>query len=276
MFSEPFMQRALLEVLVLAVVSGCVGTLVLVRRHAFVADALTHTMFPGVAIAFFAGQSLFVGALAAAGISTVLLTVLSSVRRVDDDSVLALLVATFFAAGVVVVSRRASFTSDLTSLLFGHLLTVDRSTIMQSFVVTVLVVAVLALIGKELVFRSFDPEAFRALGYRMLLLDAVANALVALVIVAAARAIGTALVVALLVTPAATARLVSDRIPIIGLVSVVMIAACGAAGLALSYVASVDHDLRVEPGAAITVLLTLVFGALATVQLLSRRSRIVT
>jgi manganese/iron transport system permease protein len=273
MFSEPFMQRALVEVLLLAVVSGCVGTLVLVRRHAFVADALTHTMFPGVAIAFFAGQSLFVGALVAALVSTVLLTLLSSVRRVDDDSVLALLVATFFAAGVVVVSRRASFTSDLTSLLFGHLLTVDRSTIVQSALVTVFVLVVLALIGKELVFRSFDPEAFRALGYRVLLLDAITNALVALVIVAAARAIGTALVVALLVTPAATARLVSDRISIIGLVSVGLTAACGVAGLALSWVASVDHDVRVEPGAAITVILTLVFGVLATATLLSRHRR---
>jgi manganese/iron transport system permease protein len=273
MFSEPFMQRALLEVLLLAVVSGVVGTLVLVRRHAFVADALTHTMFPGIAIAFFAGGSLFVGALVAAVVSTALLTLLGSLRRVDDDSVLALLVATFFAAGVVVVSRRESFTSDLTSLLFGHLLTVDRATIVETAAVTVFVIAVLALIGKELVFRAFDPEAFRALGYRVLLLDAATNAVVALVIVAAARAIGTALVVALLVTPAATARLMSDRIPVIALVSTGVTAMCGTLGLAFGYQASVNHNIRVEPGAAITVLLTLVFAVLATITLLRRHRR---
>ena len=273
MFSEPFMQRALLEMMLLAVVSGLVGTLVLVRRHAFVADALTHTMFPGIAIAFFAGGSLFVGALIAAVVSTMLLTVLSSLRRVDDDSVLALLVATFFAAGVVVVSRRASFTSDLTSLLFGHLLTVDRSIIVQTSAVGAVVIVVLALVGKELVFRSFDAEAFRALGYRVLVLDAITNALIALVIVAAARAIGTALVVALLVTPAATARLMSDRIPIIALVSILITALCGAVGLALSYVGSVNHGLRIEPGASITVLLTVVFGVIATLTLWSRSHR---
>lgn len=273
MFREPFMQRALIEVCLLAIIAGLVGTFVLIRRHAFVADALTHTMFPGIAIAFFAGGSLFTGALAAAVLSTVLLTVLGSLRRVDDDSVLALLVATFFATGVVVVSRRPSFASDLNSLLFGHLLTVDQTTIVQTAVITAIVTVSLGLTAKELVLRAFDPEAFRAFGYRLALVDALTNAAVALVIVAAARAIGTALVVALLVTPAATARLLSDRIRSIAGIAIALVAACGILGLALSYTASVDHDLRIEPGAAITVLLTIAFALVATARLIIRRRR---
>jgi manganese/iron transport system permease protein len=270
MFREPFLQRAAIEVLLLSILVGVVGIQILLRRHAFVADALTHTMFPGIAIAFFTGGSLFVGALVAAAVSTVLLTVLGSLRRVDDDSVLALLVATFFAAGVVVVSRRPSFSSDLTSLLFGHLLTVDQTTIAQTAAVTVVVVLAVGLFGKELVFRAFDVEAFRALGYRVLLVDAVANLLTALVIVAAARAIGTALVVAILVTPAATARLLSDRVSVIMMSSVGIVAGGGLLGLAASYTASVDHGVRIEPGAAITVLLTIVFAVVAVVGLLRR------
>ncbi len=273
MFREPFMQRALVEVCLLAVVAGVVGTFVLIRRHAFVADALTHTMFPGIAVAFFAGGSLFIGALVAAVLSTVLLTVLGSLPRVDDDSVLALLVATFFAAGVVVVSRRPSFSSDLNSLLFGHLLTVDQSTLIQTAVITVVVTVTMAITAKELVLRAFDPDAFRALGYRLVVVDTISNAAVALVIVAAARAIGTALVVALLVTPAATARLMSANIRAIAGIAIALVAACGALGLAVSYVASVDHDLRIEPGAAITVLLTLVFAVVASGRFLIRHGR---
>ena len=276
MFREPFMQRALIEVCLLAVIAGLVGTFVLIRRHAFVADALTHTMFPGIAISFFAGGSLFIGALGAAVLSTVLLTVLGSLRRVDDDSVLALLVATFFATGVVVVSRRPSFASDLNSLLFGHLLTVDQSTIVQTAVITTVVAATLVLTAKELVLRAFDPEAFRAFGYRLVVVDALTNAAVALVIVAAARAIGTALVVALLVTPAATARLMSDRIRTIAAIAIVLVAGCGAVGLAISYTASVDHDLRIEPAAAITVLLTVAFALAAAGRFFLRHRRLAT
>lgn len=274
MFREAFMQRALLEIVLLAIAAGLVGTLVLLRRQAFVADALTHTMFPGVAIAFFAGGSLLLGALAAALVSTLLLTVVGSLRRVDDDSVLALLVATFFAAGVVVVSRRPTFTADLTALLFGHLLTVNRSLIVETAVIGAVVVVAVVLMRKEVVMRSFDPEAFRALGYRIVLIDALTNSLVALVIVASARAIGTALVVALLVTPSATARLFSHRISTIAASSVALIVACGAAGLALSYVASVDHDQRIEPGAMITVLLTVAFAIVAVMRL-TRRPKLV-
>ena len=126
------MQRALVEVLVLAVLCGVVSTVVFLRRLAFVADALTHTMFPGVAIAFFLGESLFIGALAAAVVSTVLLALLARQRRLDPDAVLALLIAAFFSLGVVVVSRRTSYQSDLTTLLFGRLLTVDAATIVQT------------------------------------------------------------------------------------------------------------------------------------------------
>jgi manganese/iron transport system permease protein len=274
MFREAFMQRALVEILLLAVLAGTVGTVVVLKRQAFVADALTHTMFPGIAIAFFAGSSLFVGALIAAVVSTLLLTLLSSVRRVNEDSILALLVATFFAAGVIVVSRRASFASDLTSLLFGHLLTVDRTLIIQTAAVTVVVVVVLAMVAKEIVLRAFDPEAFVAFGYRPLVVDAITNAAVALVIVASARAIGTALVVALLVTPAATARLLSSRIPVVGLISIGCIASAGTAGLVVSYSASVDHGVRVEPAAAIAVLLTAVFAVVAVITLVRKRQAV--
>jgi manganese/iron transport system permease protein len=272
-FRSGFMLRALIEVLVLAVVCGVVSTVVFLRRLAFVTDALTHTMFPGVAIAFFLGESLFVGALVAAVASTVVLGLLARQRRLDQDAVLALLIASFFSVGVVVVSRRATYQSDLTALLFGRLLTVDAETIVQSAVVAVAVIAVLVVFSKELLLTAFDPGTARAQGYRVAWLDVVANACVALVVVAAARAVGTALVVVLLVTPAATARLLSRRIATMTVLAVALVAVAGYAGLVLSYDLSVNHDVRLAPGATITVLLTATFAVSATGRwLVDRRS----
>ena len=251
------MRRALVEVLVLAVLCGVVSTVVFFRRLAFVADALTHTMFPGVAIAFFLGESLFIGALAAAVVSTVLLALLARQRRLDPDAVLALLIAAFFSVGVVVVSRRTSYQSDLTALLFGRLLAVDAATIVQSAAVAAVVLVILgrARQGVAPDVRSTPPAA-RALGYRVALLDVAVNVCVALVVVAAARAVGTALVVALLVTPAAAARLLTRRISTMAVVAVAVVAVAGYLGLVLSYDLSVHHDVRLAPGRPSRVLLT--------------------
>ena len=98
-FQVAFMQRALLAVVVLGVLAGAVGVFVVLRRLAFVGDALTHTVFPGVVIAFLAGQSIFIGALVAALVSAVLLTTLTSTRRVTPDAALAVLLTSFFAVG---------------------------------------------------------------------------------------------------------------------------------------------------------------------------------
>lgn len=271
MLSSPFMQRAFVEVLVLAVLAGIVGTMVLIRRQAFVTDAMSHTVFPGIAVASFTGHSLFAGALAAGVVSAVIMTVLTRLPRAEDDAILALLIATFFAFGVAVVSRRRTFSADLTSLLAGRLLTIDATTIATTIVITAIVIAVVVLIGKELLFVAFDPEAAVAAGYRLAVLDLVTNVLVALVVVASVRAIGTALVVAILVTPTAIGRIISNRLGVIAALSCVAAAACGVVGLIISYQASVYHGVRLEAGATITSLLTVVFVVIAAGRTIARR-----
>src|ERR1700712_1592635 len=196
-FREPFMQRALGEVLLLGVLGGVAGVYVVLRRLAFVGDALTHTVFPGVVVAALLGGSLAVGALVA-GIATAgLFTVLSARGRVSEDAVLAILLTTFFSVGVVLVSRRQSYTSDLTAYLFGRVLFVGRSQLLQTALVTVVVLAVLFAVHKELILRAFDPAAAAAAGYRLVWLDLLMNILLVLVVVAAVRAVGTVLVLAL-------------------------------------------------------------------------------
>jgi manganese/iron transport system permease protein len=269
-FAAPFMARALVAMVLVSVLAGIVGVHVALRRLTFAADATTHTVFPGVAIAFFLGRSVFVGALVAAAVSAVVLTVATRNRRIDQDAFLAVLVASAFSLGVVVVSRQRTFASDLTALLFGRPLTVDRTAIVQTAVLLALVLATLAVCGKELVLRAFDPAAAEAMGYRAGWLDLVVNVMVALVVVASARVVGTALAVALLITPAAIGQVVGQRIGVQVTVAVAAGILCSWVGLGVSAVASIDHGLALPPGGVIVVLLTVAFLVVTAVSALAR------
>ncbi|MGI5161635.1 metal ABC transporter permease [Microbispora sp. CA-102843] len=261
-FHLPFMARALVELIVLGALAGTVGVLVLLRRLAFVSDTLTHTVFPGVVIGhLMAGDGgIFWGALAAGVVTAVLLTLLTQRRRVSEDAALAMLLTTLFAVGVVLVSRQTGFTSDLTAFLFGRVLTVTEAQLAQTAVVTVLVVALLAVLRRPLLLRAFDPEGARAAGVRVGLLDLVLNVAVALVVVAAVKAVGTVLVIALLIVPAAAARSLSDRLAVIVPLACLVGAAAGWLGLVVSYEASVGHGVRLASGATVVLVLVVMYG----------------
>lgn len=274
-FRSPYMLRALAQVLLLAVLGGLVGVHVLLRRLAFVTEALQHTVFPGIAAAFLLGQSLLVGALVAAVATVGLLVATTRARRLDPDGVLALLTATAFALGVVLVSRGRSFQHDLTALLFGRILTVDDHQLVQTAVLAVVVVTAVLGLHKELVLLAFDEAGAAALGYRPAVLEVVLNVLVALVVVAAIRSVGTVLVVAFVVTPAAAARSVTRSVSGAMAVAVAFSAACGWLGLALSFKLSVDNGVDLASGATVVLVMTagflVVVAAAAAVRLLGRR-----
>jgi manganese/iron transport system permease protein len=270
-FTIPYMQRALAEVVLLGALAGAVGVFVVLRRLAFVGDALTHTVFPGVVIAHLLGQSLLLGALAFGVLTAVLLTGLGRHRRVGPDAALAILLTSCFSLGVVLISRTPGFTADLTVFLFGRVLAVDRTDLLQSLAVAAVVVIVLAGLRKELLLRAFDPDGAAAMGYRTAVLDLVLNLLIALVVVAAVEAVGTVLVIALIVVPAAAARLLTDRVATMTALACLLGAAGGWLGLAASYRVSVDHDLRLAAGATIVVVLVGMFLFAATVAPLRRR-----
>ena len=272
-FSAPYMQRALLAMLLLSLLAGVVGVVVQLRRLTFMADALTHTIFPGVAVAFATDRSIFAGALVAAIASAALLTLVTRSRRIDDDAFLALLLATFFSIGVAVVSRSASYTADLNALLFGRLLTITERQLVETAAVAAAALLVLFVLRKELFLRAFDETAATAFGYPVWLLDLVLNIIVALVVVAAVRAVGTALVVALLVTPAAIAKLLCNRVSTMMVAAVAIGAVGGWLGLAVSYDASIHHDVRLASAPTIVVVLTAMFAVVAGGRAVQRATR---
>jgi len=237
-----------------------------------VTDAVQHTVFPGIAIAYAAGWPLLPGAVGAAAITVALLVVLTTGRRrIDIDSALALSIASFFAVGVVVVSRRSGYASDLGTLLFGRILDVSRAEVAETAVVGGLCLLVLALLHKELVLLALDRTQAAALGLPVAALDAALYAVTAATVVVAVRAIGTVLVVAFVITPAATGRLLSRRI------GGAMAAAAGTAvllgwiGLSASYEASIHHDVRLAAGATVVIAYTAGFAVVGVGRLVLRR-----
>jgi manganese/iron transport system permease protein len=276
-FTFPFMAHALAELLVLGALAGTVGVLILLRRLAFMTDALTHTVFPGVVVGYLlTGEGgIFWGALAAGMLTAALLTLLTRHRSVTEDTALAVLLTTFFAIGVVLVSRESGYTADLTAFLFGRILTVTGAQLTQTFVVTVLVIAALVLLRRPLMSRTFDPRGAEAAGYRIGLLDLATNAIVALVVVASVRAVGTVLVIALLIVPAAAARAVSERLVVIVPVAAALGALGGWAGLAISYDASLHHGLRLASGGTVVLVLIVLYLVALAAAAAGRRLRTV-
>lgn len=267
-FAPAYMQRALVISLLLAALCGVVGVVVQLRRLSFMTDALTHSVFPGIAIAFVAGESLFIGALIAGAVSAALLTIAARSTRIDQDAFMALVQASLFSIGVIVVSRHRSYSADLTTLLFGRVLAVDTADIITTAAVAVVALGVLVAIRKELLLRAFDETGAEAMGYSLLRIDLAVNLVVALVVVAAVRAVGTALVVALLITPAATARLLCSRLQSLVICSVAIGALAAWLGLVISYDTSVHHGVRLAAGATIVVALTAFFAVVAIAQAL--------
>jgi len=269
-----FMSRALAEVLLLGVVGAVVGVHVALRRLAFVTEAVQHTVFPGIAVAYAAGWPLLPGAAAAAALTVALLVGLTSGRRrVDVDSALALSIASFFAVGVVVVSRRSGYASDLGTLLFGRILDVGRAEVVETAVIGGLCLLVLGLAHKELVLLALDRTQAAALGLPVVALDALLYAVTAATVVVAVRAIGTVLVVAFIVTPAATGRLLTRSIGGAMAAAAGVAAVLGWIGLSASYEASVHHDVRLAAGATVVVAYTAGFALAGAGRLVLGRLR---
>ncbi|MEO8286062.1 MAG: metal ABC transporter permease [Chloroflexota bacterium] len=234
-FQYSFMQRAVLEVLLMGLTCGIIGTYVVLRGMAFIGDALSHAIFPGVVIAFLLHISFFVGALLFGLITAVTIGTLSRNRRVSEDTAIGVLFAGMFALGIVLISGVRGYTADLASFLFGDVLGVSNEDILASAVIGLLVLTALILFHKELVLVAFDEEMADAIGLPVWLINLGLLMLIALTIVVSLRAVGNILVVAMLVTPSAAARLWTDRLKVMMLLSALFGGLGGILGLLISY-----------------------------------------
>ena len=266
-FGDGFARRALLEAVMVGGLGGAVGVHVLLRRLPFFTMALAHATFPGVVLAGLAGISLFAGAAAFGAVVVVVVALLGARDRIDDTSAIGVTLSGAFALGVLLLSAQAGFSRDLTAYLVGSIVTVQPGDLVTTAVVGAAVLAVLAALHKELVLGAFDRGGLAALGYPVLALEVALLLLIEATVVTAIPAVGTILAVALIVAPAATARLWTERVGATMALAAALGAASGVVGLAISL------QWRVAAGATIVVVLVGLFLLAAALAPLRRRRR---
>ena len=248
------MRRALLAVALVGVVSAVVGAFVVVRGMAFIGGALAHASFAGVAAAFALGVSIYAGAIVAAVATALGIAYISQRGRLRFDTAIGVLFVGAFALGIVIVSRQDNYTADLFSFVFGNVLGVGWDDLLLMAVAGAVVVALVGTFYKELLLTAYDPTVAAATGIPTRLMEYGLLALIALSTVVALQAVGIVLVIAMLVTPAATASLLVRRLHLIMLVGAVLAVASAVIGLYVSYYA------EVASGATIVLVATALFA----------------
>lgn len=204
-FSASFMVRALIGGLLVAGICAVAGTWVVIRGSAFLGEALAHGMVPGVALAALLGFPSVLGAAVSAAAMATGIGVLTRNRRLSDDTAIALLFVGMLASGVLIVSRSRSFATDLTAILFGDVLAIRTADLVQVGVAVVLTVALAGVCHRAFVALTFDPAKAATLGLHPQAGRIALTALVTLAVVSSYQAVGSLLVVGLLVAPAAAA-----------------------------------------------------------------------
>ena len=248
-----FLPRALLMAVVSAIVCGLIGSHVVLRGMAFIGDAVAHSVFPGLAIAFVIGGSLVLGGMVAGVATAVIVALLSQHRRVKEDSIIGVLFAGSFALGVIVISRAPGYAGSLQDFLFGSMTGIPREDVPAALIGSALVVGLLIVFHRQILAVSLDRETARAGGLNVLFYDVLVYVCVSMAVVMSVQTIGSILVLALLVTPAATARLLSDRI-----VTMMTLAAL-IGSLAAIFGVYISWSFDYPTGATIVMLLTLSF-----------------
>jgi zinc/manganese transport system permease protein/manganese/iron transport system permease protein len=205
-FSVDFMLRALAGGTLAAVLCAVVGTWVLVRGMAFLGEALAHGMLPGVAVATLTGIPAVFGAAVSAGVMVLGVGVLRRRARLSYDTSIGLLFVGMLALGVIIVSSSRSFATDVTAILFGDVLAVTRADLGGLAIAVVVALVLAAVFHRPFTAAAFDARKATTLGLRPRLAEVVLVGLVTLAVVASYRAVGTLLVVGLLLAPAAAAR----------------------------------------------------------------------
>ena len=259
-FAVEFMQRALIGGVVVAILSAVVGTWVVLRGMAFLGEALSHGMLPGVATAVILGLPGQLGALVAAGVMAAGIGVVSRKRRIAHDTAIGLLFVGMLALGVLIVSGARGVTVNLTAILFGDVLAMTWNDVWLMLVVAGGVVVVFLVFSKHFTALVFDERIARSLGMRPGLAQVVLMGGVALSIVISYQAVGTLLVVGMLLAPAATGALWAKSIPQVTIIAV------GVGVFSVWLGLTVSWFVQLAAGPAIALVAVMCFGASALIR----------
>jgi manganese/iron transport system permease protein len=248
-----FILRALLAAVVVGVVCSVLGVYIVLRGMAFLGDAMAHTILPGVAAAFLLGLPLALGALVMGVLTALGIGALTGRTSLKEDTAIGVILAGFFALGVAMLSASRNYSIDLAHFLFGNLLGVSTDDLILTAALGAAVLALIYLFYKEFLVLSFDPLLAETLRLPTTFLNYLLLMLLAVTIVVALQVVGVALMLAILVTPAAAASFLTRRLPSMMAVSAAIGVFSGVTGVYLSYY------LNIASGPAVVLVATLVF-----------------
>ncbi|HCJ1254773.1 TPA: metal ABC transporter permease [Listeria innocua] len=247
-----FLQKALITSVTVGIVSGVIGSFIILRGMSLMGDAISHAVLPGVAISYMMGMNFFIGA-ATFGIAAALgIGFVNQKSQIKNDTAIGIVFSAFFALGIILISFAKSST-DLYHILFGNVLAVRSSDMWMTIIIAILVISLVAIFYKEFLVSSFDPVMAEAYGLNVRFLHYFLMLLLTLVTVSALQTVGIILVVAMLITPAATAYLLTNKLSKMIMLASTFGAVSAIIGLYFSYI------FNLASGAAMVLVATIIF-----------------
>lgn len=248
-----FLQKALFTSITVGIICGIIGCFIILRGMALMGDAISHAVLPGVALSYMLGINFFFGAVITGVITAVLIGFVTQNSRVKSDSSIGIVFSAAFALGIILISTAKSST-DLNTILFGNVLAVRSSDMWMTLVIGIIVLLTVFLFYKELLVSTFDPTMAAAYGLPNKWIHYALMVLLTMVTVASLQTVGIILVVAMLITPASTAYLLTNRLWVMLSLSAMFGVLSAIIGLYFSYI------YNLSSGAVIVLVATLFFA----------------
>lgn len=247
-----FLQNALMTAIVIGVVSGAVGCFIILRSMSLMGDAISHAVLPGVALSFMLGINFFIGAIVFGLLASFIITFIKENSVIKGDTAIGITFSSFLALGVILIGL-ANSSTDLFHILFGNILAVQDSDMWLTLGVSGLVLFLIGLFFKELLLTSFDPILAKTMGINVNFYHYLLMGMLTLVSVTAMQSVGTILIVAMLITPAATAYLFTSSLKSMMLLASTLGALTSVLGLFLGY------SFNIAAGSSIVLTSTIIF-----------------
>ncbi|MFC0558071.1 metal ABC transporter permease [Halalkalibacter alkalisediminis] len=249
-----YLQQALIAAILVGIICGVIGCFIILRGMALMGDAISHAVLPGVVIAYMLGASFFIGATITGVLTALAIGYVSQNSRIKDDSAIGIMFTAAFALGIVMITGLRGTGVDLWHILFGNVLAVSRSDLYVTLGIGSFVLLMIIIFYRPLLLSTFDPIMAKATGIPVRLIHYLLMLLLSLVTVASLKTVGIVLVVAMLITPGATAYLLTDRLPVMLTLSALF----GVLSAVIGMYYSVVYD--VASGASIVLVASFFFG----------------
>lgn len=258
LFTYQFLNRALITSIIVGIVCGTVGSLIVLRGLSLMGDAMSHAVLPGVALSFLFGIPMFVGALITGMIASIFIGYITSSSKTKPDAAIGISFTAFLASGIIIISL-INTTTDLYHILFGNLLAITNSAFLTTIVIGSIVLILIIIFYRPLMISTFDPTFSRMSGLNTPLLHYFVMLLLSLVTVASIQTVGIILVVALLITPASTAFLISKKLYSMMIIASLISVISSIVGLYYSYIYNIPSGATIVLCTFVIYIITLFF-----------------